>query len=164
MVNVPAGMETLWMEMGEEIFIVHEAVLLPSLVVTVMVAAPAAMAVTKPELLTEVLLASLVLQVMLLLLELDGVIVAVSCTVPPMVKFAEVLSSETPVRVIIAASSFLQELNITARIFNSVMVTRIKVTFFIGVEVCCEFKPFYLVAKIEIVTKSCLTIVLCFSS
>ena len=71
--------------------------LLPSAVVTVMVADPGALAVTKPLLLTVATVVLLDFQVTFLLLVLLGVTVAVSCSVCPVFSVAEVLLSETPV-------------------------------------------------------------------
>ena len=73
------------------------AVLLPSLVVTVILAEPADLAVTKPEeetVATEVLLED---QVTVLSVAFSGVTVAVSVAVSPSVNVNEVLSKLTPV-------------------------------------------------------------------
>ena len=71
--------------------------LLPSAVVTVMVADPGALAVTKPELLTVATVVLLDFQVTFLLLVLLGVTVVVSWSVCPVFSVAEVLLSDTPV-------------------------------------------------------------------
>ena len=71
--------------------------LLPSAVVTVMVADPVALAVTKPLLLTVATVVLLDFQVTFLLLVLLGVTVAVSWSVCPVLSVAEVLLSDTPV-------------------------------------------------------------------
>ena len=71
--------------------------LLPSAVVTVMVADPGALAVTKPLLLTVATVVLLDFQVTFLLLVLLGVTVAVSWSVCPVFSVAEVLLSDTPV-------------------------------------------------------------------
>ena len=71
--------------------------LLPSAVVTVIVAVPGAFAVTRPELLTVATVVLLDFHVTALLLVLLGVTVAVSWSVCPVFSVAEVLLSETPV-------------------------------------------------------------------
>ena len=71
--------------------------LLPSAVVTVIVADPGALAVTKPELLTVATVVLLDFQVTFLLLVLLGVTVAVSCSVWPVLSVADVLFNDTPV-------------------------------------------------------------------
>ena len=71
--------------------------LLPSAVVTVMVAVPGALAVTRPELLTVATVVLLDFHVTFLLLVLLGVTVAVSWSVCPVFSVAEVLFNDTPV-------------------------------------------------------------------
>ena len=71
--------------------------MLPSAVVTVIVAVPGPLAVTRPELLTVATLVLLDFQVTFLLLVLRGVSVAVSWSVCPVFSVAEVLLSDTPV-------------------------------------------------------------------
>ena len=71
--------------------------LLPSAVVTVMVADPGALAVTRPVVLTVATVVLLDFQVTALLEVLLGLTVAVSCKVWPVFSVAEVLLSETPV-------------------------------------------------------------------
>ena len=80
--------------------IVHVALLLlPSAVVTVMVAVPGPLAVTRPELLTVATLVLLDFQVTFLFMVVLGVTVAVSCSVWPVFNVADVLFSETPVAI-----------------------------------------------------------------
>ena len=76
---------------------VHVAVLLPSSVVTVIVAVPAAIAVTIPLSLTVATLGSLLLHVTALFVASEGVTVAVSCTVSPISSVFSVGSTLTPV-------------------------------------------------------------------
>ena len=71
--------------------------LLPSAVVTVMVADPGALAVTRPVVLTVATVVLLDFQVTALLEVLLGLTVAVSCKVWPVFSVAEVLLSDTPV-------------------------------------------------------------------
>ena len=75
---------------------VQVAVLLPSLVVTVIVVVPAATAVTVPSL-TIATFASLADQLTVLSVALEGVTVAVSLAVPPASRAKMFLSSVTPV-------------------------------------------------------------------
>ena len=79
------------------------AVLLPSAVVTVMVAVPAARAVTTPELLTVATVVLLELQVTFLFVAVLGLTVAVKLSVPPTVNAALFLFSVTPVTGTVAA-------------------------------------------------------------
>ena len=73
--------------------------LLPSAVVTVIVAVPGPLAVTKPLVLTVATEVLLDFHVTDLLLVLLGVTVAVSCSVWPVFNVADVLFSETPVAI-----------------------------------------------------------------
>lgn len=73
------------------------AVLAPSAVFTVMVAVPAATAVTKPVALTVATAVLLLVQVTLVLEALAGAMVAVSCCVNPAAIFAVVGDTLTPV-------------------------------------------------------------------
>ena len=75
---------------------VQDAVLLPSAVVTVIVAVPTAFAVIVP-LLTVATLVALLLQVTFLFVALDGVMVAVNVSVAPTNRLVEVLLRLTPV-------------------------------------------------------------------
>ena len=73
------------------------AVLLPSCVVTVMVADPAATAVTSPAVLTVAMAVLLDAQVTTVFVAFVGARVAVNCCVPPAVILAEVGLTVTPV-------------------------------------------------------------------
>ena len=73
------------------------AVLPPSWVVTVIVAVPAATAVTKPLAFTLAIPLLLLLQLTFLFVALEGATVAVSCCVPPTLSVAEVGLTLTPV-------------------------------------------------------------------
>lgn len=74
---------------------VQDAVLFPSVVLTVIVAVPTALAVTKPLLLTVAILALLLLQVNPLFVAFVGKMVHVNCSVPLMANVVEVLFNDT---------------------------------------------------------------------
>ena len=138
MVNLPAGMETRTIFMVDTTLTVHEAVLLPSAVMAVIMAVPATMAVTKPAELTVALVASVVLQTMLALVALAGIMEAVSCTVPPIVTLAKLLSRAILATVMVG-SSFLHELNATHN--NKAVAKSDGIFFFISMVVNFDF-PF----------------------
>jgi hypothetical protein len=82
---------------GTVTVIAHADVLLPSTVVTVIMALPSAMAVTAPALLTLATLVLLELQLTAWFVALDGDIVAVSDDLFPAKRFKLVLLNDTPV-------------------------------------------------------------------
>ena len=79
---------------------VQVAVLFPSSVLTVMVAVPAALADTKPDVFTVATFVLLLLHVTFLLVALAGCTVGDSCSVPPTIIEVEVLFNDTPVTAI----------------------------------------------------------------
>ena len=81
----------------------HSAVLPPAFVVAVIVAVPAAFAVTFPSLSTVAIASSLLLHVTLLLVAFAGVTFAVSFAFSPAASVSVVLSSDTPVTATFAA-------------------------------------------------------------
>jgi len=90
------------------------AVLLPSIVTTVIVAEPAATAVTSPEWFTVITFEALLDQVTSLLVASVGLIVAESCCVPPTVKAIDVGLNETEA----TDTSFVQVEKINAKIIR----------------------------------------------
>lgn len=88
---------------------VQVAVLLPSTVLTVIVAVPAATAVTRPLLFTEAILLLLLLQVTFLLVAFDGAMVGVNCSVLPAVNEVEILFKDTPVTDMVAAFTVTEQ-------------------------------------------------------
>jgi len=101
------------------------AVFLPSVVVTVMVAAPTALAFTSPLLLTVALVVSLLAHVTVVSVALSGATVAVRVAVPPTLSERVVGLSVTPVTATVVSSS-LQEVAATANATAAIAIALIE--------------------------------------